>query len=146
MPATFLLTFDCEGKWGVVDCMSPHYRAFTSDRLETAYRAVLALLQKYRVGATFAFTGAFAMQRSEFEALRPEMAACGADAVPWMRLALAEIERDGDGWFSPATFRAVNDAGIHEIASHGFSHLPWCADYATRRLSASSASSTSRVA
>lgn len=136
MAGTLLLTFDCEGKWGIVDCLTPRdRRCYTLQRLEAAYGEMLSLLQKYRIGATFAFTATFSMSRSEFEQMRPDIESSGAAAAPWMRQALREIENDdGDGWFAPSCFQAVKQDGIHEIGSHGFSHLPWGSSYATRQL------------
>lgn len=136
MAGTFLLTFDCEGKWGVVDKLPASRQQWhTTARLEATYQSVLALLQKYRIGATFAFTAAFSMSPREFERMRPEIEHCGAAAAPWMRQALIGIERDdGNGWFSPTCFSAAREAGIHEIASHSFSHIPWKAPYATREI------------
>jgi peptidoglycan/xylan/chitin deacetylase (PgdA/CDA1 family) len=135
MAGTFLLTFDCEGKWGVVDRLAPRYECYTTPRLEATYGAVLAMLQKYRIGATFAFTSAFAMSAADFTAMRDPIQDSAAGRSPWMRRAFEAVERDrGDGWFAPSCFRAVNEPGIHEIASHGFSHMPWGATWATRDI------------
>jgi hypothetical protein len=136
MAGTFLLTFDCEGKWGVVDRLAPeHHRAYTSPQLDAAYRGVLSMLHKYGVGATFAFTGAFSMSRTGFGRIRPGIESSDATAAPWMRRALVEIDRDqGEGWFAPSCFAAVRESGAHELASHGFSHIPWGAPYATRKI------------
>jgi peptidoglycan/xylan/chitin deacetylase (PgdA/CDA1 family) len=135
MAGTFLLTFDCEGKWGVVDRLAPRYACYTTPHLEAAYEGVLAMLRKYRIEATFAFTAAFSMKPAEFGALRERIDASAAGASTWMRRAFAGIERDrGDGWFAPACFGAVRDAGVHEIGSHGFSHMPWGASWATREV------------
>lgn len=136
MAGTFLLSFDCEGKWGFVDRLGRWQRqSYTTAYEELTYRSVLALLKKYRIPATFAFTAAFTMSRRDFSRLEPEVRARGAADGPWMRRALSSIdEDDGDGWFSPACFEAVQDAPMREIASHGFSHIPWGAPYATREL------------
>lgn len=135
MAGTLLLTFDCEGKWGVVDRLGPRYDCYTTPNLEAAYMRVLALLRKYRMGATFAFTAAFSMGGPEFARLRPQLDGWAVGSSPWMRGALAGIDRDGgNGWFAPACLQAVSDAGMHEIASHGFSHLPWGEPWATREV------------
>jgi hypothetical protein len=136
MAGILLLTFDCEGKWGVVDRLGPRHRqCYTTPQLESAYRGVLSLLQAYDVGVTFAFTGAFSMGRAAFGQMRPVIEDSGAADVPWMRRALKEIDSDqGEGWFAPGCFGAVTQAGIHEIASHGFSHIPWGASYSTRAV------------
>lgn len=135
MAGTLLLTFDCEGKWGVVDRLGPSYECLTTPALEAAYGRVLDLLRQYRMAATFAFTGAFTMSAAEFAALRERIAATPAGQSPWLRRALAAVgEGGGDGWFSPACFGAVNEAGVHEIGSHGFSHMPWGAPWASREV------------
>jgi peptidoglycan/xylan/chitin deacetylase (PgdA/CDA1 family) len=133
MAGTFLLTFDCEGKWGVVDRPAYRYASHTTPNLEATYRRIVGMLQAFGIGATFAFTGAFTMSAAEFARLRPQIDGCAAGSTPWLRGAAMVIDRDGgDGWFSPACFGAAKDAGVHEIASHGFSHMPWGAAWATR--------------
>lgn len=133
-PATFLLSFDCEGKWGLVDCLtSRHEQLFTGERLHATYARLTELLRKYRIDATFAFTGAFCMTPQAFARMRPEVERVGAPQ--WSGRALQEIDRDrGEGWFAPECYDEVCDAGAHEIASHGFSHLPWHSRFATRDI------------
>jgi peptidoglycan/xylan/chitin deacetylase (PgdA/CDA1 family) len=133
-PATFLLSFDCEGKWGLVDCLSPrHQELFTSERLQATYERLAEMLRVYRIDATFAFTSAFCMTPEAFGRLRPEVERLGAPL--WSGRALQAIDRDGaDGWFAPACFEEVCGAGPHEIASHGFSHLPWQSPFANREV------------
>lgn len=131
---TFMLSLDCEGKWGLVDCLSRrHQQLFTTGHLEASYRKVASLLRRYGIDATFAFTSAFALTPAEFKRLRPaleDFRRMGAE--PWIGRALAAIEQDrGQGWFAPACFDAVCEPGCHEIGSHGFSHIPWRAPYAT---------------
>jgi peptidoglycan/xylan/chitin deacetylase (PgdA/CDA1 family) len=131
---TFMLSFDCEGKWGLVDCLTEQHRQlYTTSNLEEVYRKLTSLLRKYGIDATFAFTAAFSLSRDRFDRLLPELDDPGTRADPWIGRALAAIDRDkGQGWFSPACFDMVREPGCHEIASHGFSHLPWRASYATR--------------
>lgn len=132
----FMLSFDCEGKWGLVDCLTERHRQlFTTHNLEDAYRRITWLLRKYDIEATFAFTAAFSMTRDRFDRLRPALETPRHRATPWMARALAAIRQDsGQGWFAPACFDMVREPGGHEIASHGFSHLPWKAPYATRTV------------
>lgn len=135
MAGTFLLTFDCEGKWGVVDRLAPRYQCYTTPGLDAAYGGVLAMLRRYRIDATFAFTGAFSMDPAEFARMRGQIDESAAGATPWIRRALESVRRDGgNGWFAPSCFRAAKGAGVHEIASHGFSHMPWGAAWATREV------------
>jgi peptidoglycan/xylan/chitin deacetylase (PgdA/CDA1 family) len=130
---TFMLTFDCEGKWGLVDCLAPrHERIFTTANLEQTYRRVTSLLKTYDIDATFAFTTAYCLTAERFEMLRAEAPYTSAGAHEWMRRAAAAAERDaGQGWFVPACFEMVREHGRHEIGCHGFSHLPWRSSQAT---------------
>ncbi|MES2999252.1 MAG: glycosyltransferase [Pseudomonadota bacterium] len=130
----FMLSFDCEGKWGLVDCLTPrHAQLFTTQNLEDAYRRITSLLHEYGIEATFAFTAAFTLTKDRFDRLRPALRHPDRRATPWIERAVAAIdEDDGRGWFAPACFDMVREPGVHEIASHGFSHLPWRAPYATR--------------
>jgi peptidoglycan/xylan/chitin deacetylase (PgdA/CDA1 family) len=133
-PATFLLSFDCEGKWGLVDCLSArHHELFTSERLHATYSQLAELLREHRIDATFAFTSAFCMTPEAFSTLRPDVERLGAPQ--WSGRALQAIDRDaGDGWFAPACLDEVREGGAHEIASHGFSHLPWQSSFADRDI------------
>ena len=61
MPATFILSLDCEGKWGVADHLDAQtHRSLADARLRAAYRDILAALDRYDIAATFAFVGLFA--------------------------------------------------------------------------------------
>ncbi|WP_141509870.1 polysaccharide deacetylase family protein [Ramlibacter sp. WS9] len=129
-----MLSFDCEGKWGLTDCLTErHQQLYTTSNLEAIYWRLTSLLRKYGIDATFAFTAAFSLTAERFDRLRPEMEELRTRAQPWIGRALAAIEKDkGQGWFGPYCFDMVREPGCHEIASHGFSHLPWRASYATR--------------
>lgn len=135
-PGTFLLSFDCEGKWGLVDCLSPrHHQLYTTANLVATYRTLTSLLRKYGIDATFAFTSAFCLTADRFNRLRPDIERLSGGAEPWFGRAFHAIAADGgEGWFAPACFDAVRAHEGHEIASHGFSHLPWQAPYATRQV------------
>lgn len=131
-----MLSFDCEGKWGMADSLSPRHRQlYTTANLEATYRTLTALLRKYEIESTFAFTSAFCLTPDRFDRLRPDIEPLRADAGAWFGPALEAIESEcGEGWFAPACFDAVAGQGGHEIGSHGFSHLPWHAPYATRAV------------
>ena len=74
MTATFILSLDCEGKWGVADLLgSDHARQLTDDRLRKAYAEIVALLDEHQVPATFAFVGAFAQKPEAFARIAPEI-------------------------------------------------------------------------
>jgi peptidoglycan/xylan/chitin deacetylase (PgdA/CDA1 family) len=125
--ATFLLTFDCEGKWGLVDCLTPrHERIFTTANLEQTYRRVTSLLHTYDIEATFAFSTAFCLTAERFALLRAEQQYTSPGAREWITRAAAAVQRDaGQGWFVPSCYDMVVERDCHEIAAHGFSHLPW---------------------
>jgi hypothetical protein len=64
--AIFILSLDCEGKWGVADHISDHHtHYFTGANLRRAYADLLALFEKWEVSATFAFVMAFTLAEEE---------------------------------------------------------------------------------
>lgn len=128
MPARFILSFDCEGKWGSADGLTAgHRRDLTDRKLRDAYRSILALLDQYQVPATFAFAGAFSKSRERFAELRPEIEALALRFPAYLAPALRDIdETGGDGWHGADLVEAVNAAPTaHEIALHGVTHIPW---------------------
>ena len=127
MPARFILSFDCEGKWGSADCLTPkHRRDLTDEKLGNAYRAILDLLDEYRVEATFAFAGLFSQSPSGFAKLRPEIEALAKRAPEYLGPALRDVDDTGDGWHGAVLVDAVCGTRTHhEIALHGVTHVPW---------------------
>ena len=128
MSARFILSFDCEGKWGSADCLTPqHRRDLTDERLRQAYRAILKLLDEYRVEATFAFAGLFTQPPREFARLRPEIEALAHRAPAYLGPALRDADdTGGDGWHGASLVEAVQGTRTaHEIALHGVTHVPW---------------------
>lgn len=128
MPARFILSFDCEGKWGSADCLTTrHGRDLTVAKLADAYRAILDLLDEYQVEATFAFAGLFSQSSTGFAKLRSEVEALAKRAPEYLRPALRDIDQTaGDGWHGAALLDAVGAARtMHEIALHGVTHVPW---------------------
>ena len=128
MTATFILSFDCEGKWGVADQLAGnHARALSSDRLRQAYSSILQLLGDFDIAATFAFVGAFAQSAAGFDRIRPDIEALVPHARSFLGPTLADIDRTGgDGWHGGDIVDAVASARVrHEIALHGVTHVPW---------------------
>jgi len=126
-PAQFILSFDCEGKWGVADHLTAfENRGLTDRNLRTAYASIIALLDEFRLPATFAFVGAFTQSKRQFAAIRPELDRL-ASTAPYLRQALgAATASDGDGWHGADLVDAIGSAGAaHEIALHGVTHVPW---------------------
>jgi len=128
--AIFVLSLDCEGKWGLADQISDHHvRYFTSENLRRAYGDLLALFEKWEVPATFAFVMAFILAKEELGRYADLFEDVGDGS--WLR----HFRRDAaasrfDGWFVPEALEMVRAADRHEIGCHGFSHLPLAKDLA----------------
>ena len=59
----FLLSFDCEAKWGMADCLTEHHHeALTNEHLLGAYSQILGILEAWKVKATFAFMAVWQLQ------------------------------------------------------------------------------------
>lgn len=127
MPATFVLSFDCEGKWGVADLLATrHARQLSDERLTEGYRAIVALLDEHDVAATFAFVGAFAQSRQAFARIRPALGEMANEYPNYLGPALRDIERSADGWHGDHLVDLVGKSrAVHEIALHGVTHVPW---------------------
>lgn len=128
MTARFILSFDCEGKWGSADCLTErHRRDLTDEKLRDAYGKILALLDQYDVEATFAFAGAFSQSAEAFARLRPDVEALAREAPDYLGPALRDIdETGGSGWHGEHLVDAVTQAHTrHEVALHGVTHVPW---------------------
>lgn len=122
MPGRFILSLDCEGKWGIADHLAPeHHRSLSDARLREAYAAITGLLDDMAVPATFAFTECFLLPRERLLALPLDEI---ARRLPYTRDAVADV-RDGsrEGWSAPWARDMVGPR--HEIASHGVTHTPW---------------------
>ena len=121
---TFIVSFDCEGHWGMMDHLEAHGR-LTSSGLASAYERLLALFDRHQVKATFAFVGAFAMSEEEARADLSLFTEVGRHTRDWLAPFMADLQaRRTDGWFAPRAAAAVAASGRHELASHGFTHLP----------------------
>ena len=123
--AVFILSLDCEGKWGMADHITHHHRTFfTNANLTKAYSDLLHVLDNKNLKATFAFVGALTLSPDEYHAKRELFGDSPASRV-WLQQFTQDIKSNVyDGWFAPHLLQAVIADGQHEIASHGFSHLP----------------------
>lgn len=127
MPGQFVLSFDCEGKWGVADDLSSyHARQLTDAALRDAYRAIVRLLDDYRLDATFAFVGAFAQSPESFARARPAIEGVAKRFPDYLGPALDDIDAGSEGWHGQQLVELVAGArASHEIALHGVTHVPW---------------------
>lgn len=127
MAARFILSLDCEGKWGVADHLGAReHRWLTDERLRSAYRGLLDLLDEYQIAATFAFVGLFGENADEFGRIR-EVVEPLARRSAYVAAAIDDLtcgSRQGwhGGWAVEAVRASAND---HEIALHGVTHVPW---------------------
>lgn len=125
LPPTFILSLDCEGKWGMADSLQPyHHCLLTSANLAAAYRQLLDMFSRFDIVATFAFVMAFALSRKEREQF-PVLHASRKGTDPWLDHYWRCLETGFDqGWHEPDVLEMVRVAGRHEIACHGFCHRP----------------------
>ena len=126
MPGTFIISFDCEGKWGVADHLTDSINsAFTNEHLNRAYQKLVDMLDQHGVKGTFAFVGAFTMPMEEYHEHKDWFSELEIDGKPWFAaFRQAALLGQFDGWFNPQCLAIVAQGGQHEIAAHGFSHLP----------------------
>jgi peptidoglycan/xylan/chitin deacetylase (PgdA/CDA1 family) len=125
--ARFILSLDCEGRWGMADRLTPEVRRALSDqRLRRAYDAILAVLDRYRIPSTFAFTGMFSLDRATLRDALPLVEGLARDFPDYLGPAVAGIGRGEEGWSGDWALEAVAAAATeHELALHGATHVPW---------------------
>lgn len=126
--ACFIVSFDCEGKWGFADRInSYHHQRFTNYNLIKSYNSLLFSLETYNIKATFAFVAAFTLSFEEYIAYQHWFSDRYFKGKNWLAYFKSQVKDkvSADGWFCPETFNLVHSQGIHEIATHGFTHLPF---------------------
>jgi hypothetical protein len=124
--ATFIISLDCEGKWGMADNITPeHTLHLTNNNLNKAYRKLTQLFDHYQMKATFAFVGAILLSKEEYMNRIDWFQNVKINHTNWLDNFLKDAEKDNfDGWLNPRLLDIVQSYNNHEIASHGFSHLP----------------------
>ncbi len=125
-PGTFIVSLDCEGKWGMAEVLKPCHRTLITDAgLLEAYSCLLRIFARHDVSATFAFVMAFTLTASERRMFDYLLEPRGDHEDSWMQHYWREMASgDREGWFQPAAFDAVRGEGRHEIACHSFCHRP----------------------
>ncbi len=123
--ARFILSFDCEGKWGMADDPAmASTNQIGDDSLAKAYARILGILDKHEIPATFALVGAFAGKYEEYVESRDQL----LESKPhkeWLQIPEQSFAAGVmDGWFYPELVENIRSKGMHEIASHSYSHLP----------------------
>lgn len=124
---TFIFSLDCEGYWGMADLIAdgsiPGWR---SDALASTYARLVGLFDSFEIPATWAFVAAFVHTPDEIRACsyltEESIPYRGADWGAAFKSSWAA--QDLDGWLCPEALDLVRASGGHEIAAHGFTHLP----------------------
>lgn len=118
----FVLSLDCEGKWGMADHLDAgiHSR-LTTRSLDDAYRQLFWLLRTYQIPATMAFVGAGLLTpqqlSSDYEEAPPQVQS-------WLSHARHVTGLHAQGWsLREYALEALQEG--HELASHGWSHTPF---------------------
>lgn len=128
MVARFILSFDCEGKWGVADHLTPQLHQQLSDAsLARAYRELVGLLDDYNIAATFAFVGCYTVSKEKLDATLPALYALAQHFEDYLGPVLADYT-DGsrEGWVGDWALDMVATARTpHELGLHGVTHVPW---------------------
>lgn len=128
MTTKFILSLDCEGKWGIADKLSPeHEHTLSSEQLKKAYREILSLLSSNKIAATFAFVGLFQRSATELNSFDWDTL---LNKFPYVQNAYDDIFNGSkDGWagdWAVQNVLAAIEGGInHEIGCHGGTHTPF---------------------
>ena len=124
--AIFILSFDCEAKWGMADHIDQKLsNVLNNSDLIKAYLNIMQVLKAYKVKATFAFVSAMVLSQSEFLSRRDWFASEIIQGRPWLEKFHSDVEKGNfEGWLIPELLDIVQSDNAHEIASHGFTHLP----------------------
>ena len=122
MTGTFILSLDCEGKWGMADMLDPSLERDLSDaRLREAYGAIRRLLDRYELPATFACVELFVSPRAHLASLDHGAV---ARRLPYTRAAMDALAAGRwDGWHAPWMDEMIT--ARDERGSHGVTHTPF---------------------
>ena len=132
MTGSCIISFDCEGKWGMVDALNQTHRTLlTNENLISAYTEITQILKDYNLPATFAFVGAFTMLQDYFTRNWLPKLQNSPDHTIWLKELFVALDSGKEsGWFCHELIEIVLAGNVaHEICSHGFTHLPWVATH-----------------
>ncbi len=125
MTGRFIISLDCEGKWGMADKLEPYHQQLTNGALARVYADLVDLFGRYEIAATFAFVMAFTLTEEERERFAERLNPRPGEADSWMaHYWAAQARGDVEGWFQPDALEMVRAAPQHEVAGHSFCHRP----------------------
>ena len=129
----FILSFDCEGKWGMAsDPSMVNSHAIGDSSLQWAYQQIFESLKSFNIPASFGVVGLFAQDLSAFETFD---AIHGNDPAyeSWFQNPKTAFRAGRmDGWFYPTLIEDIQGFKIHEVSSHSYTHLPFHNEIVTR--------------
>lgn len=123
MAGSVILSFDCEGKWGIADLLYlPYAKKLTDASIMWAYESIMNVLANHDLRATFAFVGLFLCSKPRQQEILAQL-----DTVQWpyLKAVASALEAGEEGWSAPRTIDVIH--AKHEVAFHGFTHTPWSA-------------------
>lgn len=133
MSGALIISLDCEGKWGVADRSKERRDLISTAKLIDVYSRILDIFEKYGFRATFAFVSALCIDADELQSLLSGVYLQHA-GKNWLATPTAELERGfTDGWCAPGLLQLVRSRGVHDICTHGGTHLPYSSDATTQQ-------------
>ena len=129
----FILSFDCEGKWGMAsDPAMVNSHAIGDTSLKWAYQQIFESLDKFSIPASFGVVGLFAQDLSAFKKFDAIHRNEPAYESWFQNPKTAFRAKQMDGWFYPTLIEDIQRFKIHEISSHSYTHLPFHNEIVTR--------------
>lgn len=120
---TVTLSFDCEAKWGMADKNYDWLDLLNQKNIMNSYNYILSVLEEFQIPSTFAFVGAMTESKRKFEE-NIDFLMSNESHKKWIKPILKKIETE-EGWFFPDILELFDNAIKHEIASHGYTHIPF---------------------
>lgn len=118
----FVLSLDCEGKWGVADHLGGNSMLINDRSLLDAYSYIHDELSDKKFKSTMAFTSLFTIPEIELKSHADSIREMAALGYSWYDPIIDMIDNENlDGWLGNSYFNQALQAG-HDIAWHGFSH------------------------
>jgi peptidoglycan/xylan/chitin deacetylase (PgdA/CDA1 family) len=128
MTAKFIISFDCEGKWGVADHLTKQiHQALNNVNLLNSYKNIVSMLDKFDIPATFAFVGCFSVSEPELKSIEPALIELAQIFPHYLGKALTDYRTNSSqGWIGNWALDLIKLSRLnHEIGLHGVTHIPW---------------------